>query len=204
MRGYVVLGDERRLGSRGHCSTHSVDNLPAASIVEGDEENHAPVTCCKGLGPLHLRQQVLVQLIPTANEHHSAVVSMQSGDLAIDHLPVQPHQAFDLICRPVPVLGGEGVESELADPGVASRFDHPTHGLRPRPVACDHGEMATARPTAVAVHDDGHMERNPTLRPGLGPVRSVLPTAAPKSIEPVPYAHVRSRGSPLPYGGVGR
>ena len=81
------------------------------------------------------------------------------GELALDRLPEDLHQRVDLVARPRPVLGREGVDGERLDAEVDRRLDGPPERLRAGAVAGGDRQAAPARPAAVAVHDDRDRSR---------------------------------------------
>ena len=87
----------------------------------------------------------LVQLVPPAHE---------------DPL-VEPHEVADLVGRPLPVLGGEGVDGEPLDAELERALDGVEQGLLARGVALGAGQAPLLGPPPVAVHDDADVGGDP-------------------------------------------
>ena len=73
----------------------------------------------------------------------------------------QAHQRGDLGVGPLPVLDGERVERQHRDAEPRRGLDRIAHGLDAGAVAFDARQMAGRGPSAVAVHDDGDVARQP-------------------------------------------
>src|SRR5207249_6846939 len=69
------------------------------------------------------------------------------------------HEPVDLARRAAPVLGGEGVEREVADAEAPAGLDHRPHRLLADAVPLQARQAALLRPAPAAVHDDGHVAR---------------------------------------------
>ena len=63
--------------------------------------------------------------------------------------------------RPLPVLGAEAVEGELVEAESAALLDGGPDALDAAGVALDALQAALPGPTAVSVHDDGDVPRQP-------------------------------------------
>src|SRR5690349_4581790 len=79
----------------------------------------------------------------------------------------QAHERLHLKSRTLPVVYTESIEGEVLDPQFNSRFDRGPHRFGAGGMTLPAQLTATARPTAVAVHDDGYVARKLTCR-GLG------------------------------------
>src|SRR5690242_3502989 len=62
---------------------------------------------------------------------------------------------------PFPILDGEGVQSKNLNAHLRTGFDRVADRVDARAVAEDPGEVALSRPTAVAIHNDGDVRRQP-------------------------------------------
>src|SRR5437016_13733062 len=69
------------------------------------------------------------------------------------------HEPVDLARRAAPVLGGEGIEREVADAAAPAGFDPRSDRFLADAVPLQAREAALLRPAPVAVHDDGHVAR---------------------------------------------
>ena len=69
----------------------------------------------------------------------------------------QLHQAFDLVRRALPVLGGKGIERQRINPERWARLDDLFDLRRAALVADQPCQPAPRRPAAVAVHDNSNV-----------------------------------------------
>ena len=86
-------------------------------------------------------------------------IAIQLVNLADQIKAQKPHQIVDLGRRPLPVLRGESVERQIFDTQFGCPPDTAAHGLRSSLVAGDPRQAACLGPAAVAIHDDGNMNR---------------------------------------------
>jgi hypothetical protein len=84
---------------------------------------------------------------------------VQFVDLLADIEPQQAHQIVDFVGRPFPVLRGKCEQGQMAHAQFAARLDGSSDRFGARAMAGDPRQPARARPTSVAVHDDGDMDR---------------------------------------------
>ena len=111
---------------------------------------------------------------------------------------VEPHEIADLVGRPAPVFGGEGVHGDPGDAEVEGPFDGIEEGGLTGRMALGPGQPPAGRPPPVAVHDTGHMGGNGAAghlgRHDLGTGRA----AGPLGVHPLPLhpANLPSRGEP--------
>jgi len=76
------------------------------------------------------------------------------GDLTVQVAREQTHQDEYLRRRPLPVVGGEGVQRQRGDAEVRSGCDDAAHGFGAGAMAGTAWQAAARGPAAVAVHDD--------------------------------------------------
>jgi hypothetical protein len=110
---------------------------------------------------LHDRHECLErfgQAMAHPDEAHAHVVGAQILGLHQDVAAEDPHQAGDLVGRPPPVLGREGVEREMRHAEVGAGLDDAGHPARARHMSGDAAEAPRGRPPPVAVHDDPDVE----------------------------------------------
>src|SRR6516165_5673062 len=161
----LLLGDGRRSAigvaimtpALGEERVHGIDNLGAASVVEGDGKNHAGVA---GRGLDSITRVFLDgerQIVGAPKEPHTNVVALDQRHLVADVLAEQFHEEFNFRFGAAPVFDREGVERKGLDVEPSTRFDGSASGLGARAVANDAREVALLRPAPVAVHDDGDM-----------------------------------------------
>src|SRR5438046_3744938 len=144
-----------------------VEQLVAPAVVEGDEEREARVVA-------RLERDVLEPA--TDGQRHAGrapdhaqphLVLHEVRQLAIDRLLEQPHQHCDLVLRAVPVLRGERVEREEAQPGRVGGADDRARRLHALAMAGHARQAALDRPAPVAVHDDGDVGGHRVRADGL-------------------------------------
>jgi hypothetical protein len=63
--------------------------------------------------------------------------------------------------RAFPVFDREGVQGQYAKAKTGGRLHGVAHGINAGTVALHPGEVTLGRPTAIAVHDDRDMRRQP-------------------------------------------
>ena len=90
-----------------------------------------------------------------ADDVQAHALLFQLADFAFQRLHEQAHQQGHFFGGTAPVLGTEGEQGQVAHAGPAAGLDHAAHRLHPLGVPC-----GTRRPSAVAVHDDGHVLRD--------------------------------------------
>ena len=73
----------------------------------------------------------------------------------------QLHQEPHLGARPLPVLIGEHEQGEVGDADLARGLDHCAHRVLAAAMAFRARKTVLARPSAVAVHHDRDMARQP-------------------------------------------
>src|SRR5581483_6783556 len=98
---------------------------------------------------------------PAAGEAdpHPPLVELRSAPQ--ENALVEVREEADLVERPAPVLGREGVDREVADAELQGALDGLEERLLAGLVALGALEPAPAGPAAVAVHDHRHVAGNP-------------------------------------------
>src|SRR3954453_7260507 len=92
-----------------------IEDLGPAAVVEGDEQRDPIVPGGLGLGPVHSVREFVADAFTPADEAHPDALLVELRRLTVDALREHRHQAIDLLLRPGPVLGREGVDGELPD-----------------------------------------------------------------------------------------
>ena len=141
----------------GEDGVHGVDDFSAATVVEGDGEDHAGVFGEGFGGFARVSLDGFGELVGAAEETHADIVFLEERHLLANVLAEKLHEEFDFGFGAAPVFDGEGVEGERFDVEAGASFDGGAGGLRSGAVSGDAGEMALLGPAAVAVHDDGDM-----------------------------------------------
>ena len=111
----------------------------------------------------HQRLQVGVEPLAAADEAHAHALGDEPRALLLDVAAEEPHQADDLGGGPLPVLGREGEERQVADGEVRAALDDLAHALGPALVTGKPRQSAARGPAAVAVHDDRDVTADPHL-----------------------------------------
>ncbi len=71
----------------------------------------------------------------------------------------QAEQGADFLLGAVPVFAGKGVQRQIRDAQRAAFGDDAPRRRDPGPMSRGAGQTLPLRPSAVAIHDDGHMLR---------------------------------------------
>ena len=99
--------------------------------------------------------------IDVADQPDTHVVGQQLRKLSLDSPSDQVHERVDLLLRAIPVLGRERIEGKILDADIGRKFGGAVHGRDPLGVACASGFPPEVGPAAVAIHNNGHMARDP-------------------------------------------
>ena len=83
--------------------------------------------------------------------------------ILLDVLEQKPHESGHLLFGTVPVLGGEGVESQVLYTQLNGILHYLADHLDTTDMTLGALLAALLGPTAVAIHDDGHMLRYPAF-----------------------------------------
>ena len=103
----------------------------------------------------------LGEVVGAADVGHADVVLVHPLDVPDEIAPEELHQEVDLRLGATEViLEREGVEGEPGEVDARGGFDHELDGFRTLLMAEEALERAVARPTAIAVHDDGDVLGN--------------------------------------------
>src|SRR3984893_5184008 len=134
------------------------DFLPAA-IVEGDDERRAFVIRGQLLRFVEEREYVRVETLAVADHPHAYAVFVKLGEILAHEALQQSHQVVDLLERPRPVFGAEGIDGQHLDAEVARRAHRTPQRYDALTMPFPARQSARRRPAPVAVHDDGDVER---------------------------------------------
>ena len=104
--------------------------------------------------------QLLRQGLEITKETNPHLFRLKGLQLALEHSLEQGHQKIDLITRARPVLRGEGIGSERFHAPITAESQRCFQGLNPCPMAHHPGQPPRLGPTAIAIHDHGHMGRD--------------------------------------------
>ena len=99
--------------------------------------------------------------VPPAGEADLHALLVELVAPAHEERLVEPHEVAHLVGRAPPVLRREGVEGEPADADLEGAVDHIEQGDLAGAVPLGAGQAAGVGPTAIAVHDAGHMGGHP-------------------------------------------
>ena len=131
------------------------DNLVPAAVVEADVYLTALIVPGNLPCPLAQLPQLRGQRGQITEKLHFHPVPLHLPDGLQQVLFQKPHDGRHLRRRPLPVLGGKGVDGEVVDADVLAVGGDDAEGLRPGGVAGGAGKALPCGPAAVAVHDDG-------------------------------------------------
>ena len=98
---------------------------------------------------------VFGQAINLADDFEANVVLVQFGGFGFEIMDKIFHQRIHFVFWTVPILDGEGVESQVFDAEFAGSANDDASGFRPGAVTFDPRQMALLCPTSVAVHNNG-------------------------------------------------
>ena len=156
----------------GHQPPDGVDDLGPAPVVEGHGQGAPPVAGGQLDRLVHAPQHPLGHPpVAAAGEPDPDPLLVQLVAPAHQQALVEPHQVADLVGRPAPVLGGEGVHGDPGDAEVEGPLHRVEQGGLTGGVALGAGQAPAGRPPAVAVHDAGHVGGDRARRPGRPPPR---------------------------------
>src|SRR6185503_7148109 len=94
-----------------------------------------------------------------ADEPHADSVRVELLDLAVERVDEQRHQTSYLVVRTPPVLAREREQRKSRHAALRAELHRRAHGLEARRMPGLARQRAPARPTSVAVHDDGDVTR---------------------------------------------
>ena len=139
----------------GEDGVDGVDDFGAATVIDGDGEDHAGVFGSGGGGFSSFAADGFGKFIGTAEETQANIVALEERHFFADVFAKELHEEFNFGFGAAPVFDGEGVESERFDIETRASFDGDAGGLRAVTVTGDAREMALLGPAAVAIHDNG-------------------------------------------------
>ncbi len=142
----------------GGQAAEGVDQLGAATVVEGQGESGSSVGCRGLFGPAHLFLNLGGQLVGAADVLHADVVVHHALEVGLKISLEQAHEEVDLGAGAAEVVfQREGVEGEPGKADTRGGFGNQLHAVGALLVAEEALERAVACPTAIAVHDDSDM-----------------------------------------------
>ena len=134
---------------------HGVDNFGAATIIQGDIENHPGISSGGFGGFTRVALHRLGKFVGAAEEAHADVVALEERQFLAQIFAQKLHQEFDFGFGAAPIFNGEGIEGEGLDLEARAGFDGSAGRLRARAVTGDARKMTLLGPAAIPVHDDG-------------------------------------------------
>ena len=148
-----------------------MDDLIPAAVVEADVGLEALIPLGDLVRALHHGLQLRAEAVQLPKDLHADVVLLHGADGLIQILGQQLHDGAHFLLRPLPVLGGEGVDRQVLHADVLAVGGDFAEILRPHHVSRGAGQAAALGPAAVAIQYDGNMAGKG--RPGLLPRRIV-------------------------------
>ena len=141
-----------------------LEDVPFAAVAEEEYEGKLVVRC-------RARHHVVDGCIEGVGEtgavaeHDEADAVLHEGLELLDHrLEHQLHQGVDLVAGATPVLLGECEEREILDPGLNRGLGAGAHAFDAFEMPEDAFAAPFPGPSAVTVHNDGHVGRNSLFR----------------------------------------
>ena len=132
-----------------------LDYIPAAAIADGDLELQPAVPGGVRLGRRDAGLQANRERGAVANEANTDTIGVQLGNLPLQRLQEQTHEARHFLRRALPVLTGKSEQGQRQH-AAARAFLHDQAG-RGESFLVPRRPWQTPRggPAAVAIHDDG-------------------------------------------------
>ena len=148
--------------------------IPTTAVCDGDDEIHARVVARRDLRGLRRGAQTRVQGMQIADEAQANPIRVQLGDLALERIDEQRHQAPHFLHGPPPVLAREREQREHLHARFCTTLDGGPHRLDAGLVARLARQRAAARPAAIAVHDDGDVPGRELSVLGLAGLATII------------------------------
>ncbi len=138
------------------CKARSgMDQLRPPSVVDADAAKASRQPVRDGVAPVHQFFQLAAEWRHVPHEAQAHIIPLHGLD-GLQQIPLQQlHDGVHLLLRPLPVLGGEGVDRQVLDADVPAVGGDGAEGLRPGGVAGLARQATAFGPAAVPVHDDG-------------------------------------------------
>ncbi len=151
---------ELSFGDPARDAANGANDLVVAAVGERQSQAHPAQTAGRVLNPCEQRARTARQPTDVTDRRKLDFVFPEPGLLLDEKLGQEAHQSLDLEGRARPVLGGKGVEGEVAETDLAAVDDDFSNRRRPLVVAGETGQPPRLRPSAVAVHDDRHVSES--------------------------------------------
>jgi len=132
----------------------------ARRVVDGEAEPEPRARGGGALGGPDRRDERDREPVASPDDVQANAVLEQPRRLGLEMAREQAHERRHLARRALPVVGGEGEQRQGGYALIGSGFDDSADGVGARAMAGGAGETAAGGPAAVAVHDDGHVERS--------------------------------------------
>ena len=132
--------------------------FPFRRVAQGDDHRHAGVACGTLDALFQPRTYSFRQPLHVADDTEGDVVLHEY--LFFDGVEQEGHQGSHFLGGTVPVLGGEGVESEVFHSGFRSYLCDVADRLHTCLVSIAPVLVALLGPSSVPIHDDGDVDRD--------------------------------------------
>ncbi len=109
-------------------------------------------------GVLDLLDQPLRKTVAASDDAEAHAVFQAASHLPAEITVEQAHERRNFHHRALPVVGGKRKHRERADSQLARSIGDAPHGMGSGAMSGDTRQAALLRPTAIAVHDDGHVQ----------------------------------------------
>ena len=112
------------------------------------------------LGLQHCLLKLAGKPAAITDDAQAHTILAQLANLAAQGTEEQLHERTDLVGRALPVFAGEGKQGQHLDPLLDADLNHCLYRINTCLVPGNAGHQALARPTVVAIHDDGNVARH--------------------------------------------
>jgi hypothetical protein len=110
-----------------------------------------------GFSLVNFAEDGFCQSIASTDDLEPRTALPESASLQAKKGTQQPEDALHFRGRSAPVVGRKGVYRKAADPNIRRALDNAPQSGHSGAMTGDAGQSAPHRPTAISVHDDGHM-----------------------------------------------
>src|SRR5690554_1580865 len=154
----VVRRELAVLDARGQ-SLRGAHDLRTAAVTDHQVQLQSITVRGQALDLCHSRARAGWQPVGLTEHAYAHALRLQLRTLFHEIALQQPHERGDLACRPIPVLLRERIEREHAYAGLDGALDGLAHRAHARRMTPKARQAASARPAAVAIHDDRNVNR---------------------------------------------
>ena len=114
---------------------------------------------CRPFGFLNCLSQGIRESRNVTRYVQADVVLHELLALVHEHQAEEPHEGAHFLLRAFPVLAAESEKGKRLDAGASRGFGTALHRGNSSPVTFHARHMTVLRPSAVSIHNDGHVPR---------------------------------------------